>query len=148
MISAFFSPKTSRLGRLAAACLRAGVRRLTVFAANDHPFSEALIPIANPFQHLHVNGVCAVRDAQLEHFARRVFRDELSWRALGNDLRLIHHHESVAELLGLIHVMRRQHNGGATALEPLQRIPEEVTRLRVETGSRLVEHQDARAGNE
>jgi len=44
--------------------------------------------------------------------------------------------------------MRRQHNGGATALQPLQRIPEQVTRLRIEAGSRLVEHQDSWAGNE
>ena len=77
-----------------------------------------------------------------------MFNDELSRRALGDDLRLIHYDESIAELLGLIHVVRGQDNSGAAALQSLQRIPEQVPRLWIESCGWLIEHQNARAGNQ
>jgi len=49
-----------------------------------------------------------VGEAQLDDLTRRVTADQLERRALGDDLPVVHHDEPVAELLGLVHVMRRQ----------------------------------------
>ena len=73
-------------------------------------------------------------------------------RALGHDLAVVHHHEPVAELLGLVHVVRGEHQRDAALLEPVQPVPQHVARLRVEPGGRLVEQQqvgfvDQRAGD-
>ena len=56
------------------------------------------------------------------------------------------------ELLGLVHVVRGQHDGHALLLEPEQPVPHDVPGLRVEPGRRLVEQQhlgpvDQRAGD-
>ena len=75
---------------------------------------------------------------------RRVALDQLARRALGDDLRLVHDDEPVAELLGLVHVVRREDEGHAALLEPVQPVPEEVARLRVEARRRLVEEQQVR----
>ena len=65
---------------------------------------------------------------------------------------MVHDDEPVAELLGLVHVVRREHEGHALLLEPEQPVPDHVPRLRVEPGRRLVEQQqvgvvDQRAGD-
>ena len=66
---------------------------------------------------------CIVRKAQLEHLARRVLRDQLAWRAFRDDLRLVHHDEAIAQLLRLVHVVRRQQQRGAAPLQLVQAIP-------------------------
>ena len=58
--------------------------------------------------------------------------------------RLVHDHEPVAQLLRLVHVVGRQHERHAALLEPVQPIPQQVARLRVEAGGRLVEEQELR----
>ena len=54
----------------------------------------------------------------------------------------VHDHEPVTELLGLVHVVRREHEGDARLLQSIEALPQHVARLRVETGGRLVEQQD------
>ena len=54
---------------------------------------------------------------------------------------MIHHDEPVAELLRLVHVVRRQHERDAALLQPEQAIPDHVPGLRVEARRRLVEEQ-------
>ena len=84
----------------------------------------------------------AVGEAQLDHLALDVLLDERTRRALGHDLALIHDHEPVAELLGLVHVVRREHERHALLLQPVEAVPERVACLRVEPRRRLVEqHQ-------
>ena len=70
----------------------------------------------------------------------------ISWRGrtLGDDLRLVHDDEAVAELLGLVHVVGGQDQRHATLLQPVEAVPEQVTRLRVEAGRRLVEEEQGR----
>jgi hypothetical protein len=62
-------------------------------------------------------------------------------RALGDDAAAVHDHEPVAELLGLVHVVRGEHERHALLLQPVQPLPQHVPRLRVEPGGRLVEQQ-------
>ena len=71
----------------------------------------------------------------------RVLLDQLARRTLGDDLALIHHDEPVAELLGLVHVVRGEHERDAPLLEPVQAVPQHMAGLRVEPGRRLVEQQ-------
>ena len=85
--------------------------------------------------------VLADAEAELGHLAGGVGADQLQRRSLGDDLALVHHHEPVAELLGLVHVVRRQHQRHALLLEPEQPLPDDVAGLRVEAGRRLVEQQ-------
>ena len=67
--------------------------------------------------------------------------DELERRALLGDLAAVHDDEPVAELLGLVHVVGREHERHAALLQPEEAIPDDVPRLRIEPGRRLVEQQ-------
>ena len=89
-----------------------------------------------------------VAEAQLDDFARRVALDQLSRRSLGDDLPLVHDDEAVAELLGLLHVVRRQEQCHALALEPVEPVPDDVARLRVQPGRRLVQQKHLRVVDE
>ena len=53
----------------------------------------------------------------------------------------VHDHEAVAQLLGLFHVVRREHGGDALPLQLVEALPQQVPRLRVEAGGGLVEQQ-------
>ena len=88
------------------------------------------------------------REPELGDLARRVLLDELARRPLGDDLRLVHDDEPVAQLLRLVHVVGRQDERHAALLEPVQPLPEQVPGLRVEPGRRLVEEQDRRLVDE
>ena len=87
----------------------------------------------------------ARREAQLGDLLRRVRSISSRGRALGDDLRLVHDDEPVAQLLGLVHVVGREDERHAALLEPVQAVPQQVAGLRVEAGRRLVEEQDRRA---
>ena len=54
-------------------------------------------------------------EAQLHDLTRRVRGDQRARRALGDDLPAVHDHEPVAELLGLVHVVRREHERDAVS---------------------------------
>ena len=73
--------------------------------------------------------------------SRVEYGDQLGGRALGDDHPAVHHHQPVAQLLGLVHVVRGDDLGDALALEPVQPVPQQVAGLRVEPGGRLVEQQ-------
>ena len=79
-------------------------------------------------------------------------RDQHRRRAFGHDLAIVHHDEPVAELLGLVHEVRREHQRGAALLELVQLVPQQVACLGIEAGGRLVEQQqvglvDQRSGD-
>ena len=54
----------------------------------------------------------------------------------------------LAQLLGLVHVVRRDDQGDALALEPEEPVPQDVPGLGVEARRRLVEEQDLRVVDE
>ena len=68
--------------------------------------------------------------------------DEVRGGAPSDDAALVHDHQPIAELLGLVHVVGRDDERDAFALEPVQPIPQEVASLGVEAGRRLVEQDD------
>ena len=96
-----------------------------------------------PGQQFRGRPVAVRAEAQLEHLARGVLADQRGRRALGHDPALVDHDQPIAELLGLIHVVGGEHQRRALLLQAEQPVPEDVARLRVEAGGRLVEQQDA-----
>ena len=73
-------------------------------------------------------------------------------RALGDHEPAVHHHQPVAQLLGLVHVVGGQHQRHALLLEPVELLPQDVAGLRVQARGGLVEQQqvgvvDQRAGD-
>ena len=88
------------------------------------------------------------QEAQLRDFLRGVLLDQAPRAAFGDDLRLVHDDEAIAQLLRLVHVVGRQDERHAALLEPVQAVPQQVPRLRVQAGRRLVEEQDRRLVDE
>ena len=116
-------------------------RRLAVVGVDEHPVGQHLVAVSDA---LHLRGTLFVRTgriAQLQHLARRVLADQCLWRPLGDDATTVHDDEPVAQLLGFVHVVGRQHQGHALLLQAVQAIPQHVARLRIEAGRRLVEQQ-------
>ena len=60
----------------------------------------------------------------------------------------VHDRDDVAEVVGLLHVVRGQQDRAALGLDRPDQLPEVVARLRIEAGRRLVEEQDARVVGE
>ena len=56
---------------------------------------------------------------------------------------LVHDHEAVAELLGLVHVVGREDERDAALLQAIEAVPQRVARLRVEPRGRLVEQHSS-----
>ena len=54
--------------------------------------------------------------------------------------------DPVAELVGLLHVVRGEEDRLALGVELAEDLPQRDAALRVEAGGRLVEEQDRRAG--
>ena len=81
-------------------------------------------------------------EPQLQHLAGGVPVDQLARRALRRDLAAVHDHQPVAQLLGLVHVVRGQDQRHALLLEPEQPVPHHVPGLRIQAGRRLVQEQD------
>ena len=115
---------------------------LAVVGVDEDAVRQVLDPLAQPVELAVERLLDADREPELGHLARRVLVDQLARRALGDDLRLVHDDEPVAQLLGLVHVVGRQDERHAPLLEPVQPLPEQVARLRVEAGRGLVEEQD------
>ena len=114
-------------------------RVLAVGRVHLHAIGQHFHPLADRAQTSVERCADIVRKAQLEHFPRGVLRDQLARRAFGDDRRLVHHHQPIAETLGLIHVMRGQQQCRSAALQLIQPIPHHVPRLRIEARRRLVE---------
>ena len=121
---------------------------IAVVGVEEHPVRQRLDPPGEA-----VDAALQVArefgaEPELDHLTRRVAPDELERRALGDDSALVHHDEPIAQLLGLVHVVRRQHERDAPLLQPEEPIPDHVSCLGVEPGRRLVEQQDVRIADE
>ena len=109
--------------------------RPRVSAASSECLREVLEACA------HLLGPLLQTEPKLDHLTGRVAADQLLRRSLGSDRALVHHDEAVAELFGLVHVMRGEDEREAALLEPKEAVPHGVAGLRVETRRRLVEEQ-------
>ncbi len=77
--------------------------------------------------------------------------DQFARRTKGDHFAVVHDGHAVAEPFGFVHIVRRQQNGTAHALELFDQIPKLAARLRIEAGGGFVEKQqigiaDQRAG--
>src|SRR3989338_2421285 len=79
---------------------------------------------------------------------RSELRDELLGRTLCDHMAAIDDRHAIAQHLGFIHVMRRQHDGPAVRAEPLEHAPELPARLGIEAGGRFVQKQEIRRARE
>ena len=120
--------------------------RLAVVGVDQHPVGQHLDALADAVE-LAVERRRARPIGKRSSTTSRVeySLDQLARRALGDDLRLVHDDQPVAQLLGLVHVVGGEHQRHAALLEPEQPVPQQVAGLRVEAGGRLVEQQDRRA---
>ena len=116
-------------------------RRLAVVGVEQHPVGQVLDALGDAVELAVERLGHAGREAQLGDLPGGVLLDERARAAFGDDLGLVHDHEPVAQLLGLVHVVRRQDERHAALLEPVEPVPQQVPRLRVEAGRRLVEEQ-------
>jgi hypothetical protein len=106
--------------------------------SRDHPFGAQI------FDFLGRLLTQLGREPQLKDLGGRVGLDELARGAGGDDLRVVHDDEAVAQLLGLVHVVRGEDERDAALLEPVQPVPHHVPGLRVQAGGWLVEDEDVR----
>ena len=67
-----------------------------------------------------------------------------SGRVEGEDAAVVHDRDPVAELVGLLHVVRGEEDRLALVVELAEDLPEREAALRIEPGGRLVEEQDLR----
>src|SRR6516162_9877795 len=82
--------------------------RVPVVGIEENPVGERLHArgeAVRPRRDVHR---CRLAEAELDHLAGRIALDELARRPLGGDPALVHDDEPVAELLRLVHVVRRQ----------------------------------------
>ena len=93
-------------------------------------------------------GVVVGVEAQLEDFASGVPGDQRTRRSLSHDLAMVHDDKAVAQLLGLVHVVRSQHQGHARALEAEQPVPQNVARLGIKPRRGLIQEQDLRTADQ
>ena len=133
---------------------RASATGVAVVGVDEHPVGQRLDPLPGAGRCAAARLSRASPSAKRSSTTSRVAccADQLARRALGDDAPAVHDHEAVAQLLGLVHVVRREHEGHALALQLVEALPQEVARLRVEAGRRLVEQQqlglvDERAGD-
>ncbi len=81
---------------------------------------------------------------QFDDLRLDMLRNQIARCALGHNAACVENREAVAESLRFVHEMRRQQNRLAFLQQTLQALPDQVTRLRIEAGGRLVEQQQVR----
>ncbi|EMY33032.1 phenol hydroxylase [Arthrobacter crystallopoietes BAB-32] len=118
--------------------------RFAVVSVDQDAVRQRLQPLPDPLQLGRDRGVAFRAEAQLKHLAGGVLVDQRGGRAFGHDPALVHDDQPVAELLGLVHVVRGEHQRDALLLESEEPVPEDVPRLRVQAGGGLVQQQDLR----
>src|ERR1700677_4146856 len=67
--------------------------------------------------------------------------EEVARRPLGHGGAVVHDDKSIAQLFCFVHVVRSDDLGHALALEAVETLPQQMSRLRVETRGRLVQDQ-------
>ena len=75
-------------------------------------------------------------------------RRDLGRAAAGDDAAVVEDREPVAELLGLVHVVRRQHDGRPRGPQAAHQLPGVGTGTGVHPRGRLVEEQEPRPADE
>jgi len=85
---------------------------------------------------------------KLDDLFRRELLDQLSRRPLGRKAAFVHHDQSVAELLRLVHVMGGDDEGDPFLLEAVETVPQQVPGLRIETRRGLVQDEEIRVGDQ
>ncbi len=89
------------------------------------------------------------REAHLDHVRARDRRLELQRRVERDELAVVDDRDPVAELVRLVHVVRREHHREvALAAEAIEHLPDRDARHGVEPGRRLVEDEDPRLVHE
>ena len=81
---------------------------------------------------------------ELQHDIAEVLLEQQLRSALRNDLSVVHDRDLVAERVGLVHVVRGQHDRLAAGLDQIDEVPEVPARLRVEAGRGFVEEEHLR----
>ena len=66
---------------------------------------------------------------------------QLLRRALGDDLAVVDDRQAIAQLVGLLEVLRGEEHGRAAGVDPAHLVPDRQPRGGVQTGRRLVEEQ-------
>ena len=99
---------------------------VTVVGVQQQPVRQALracarIVLTRRELGRHFLGAVLPAEAKLDDLACRVAPDELQRRSFRRDLALVHHDQPVTELLGLVHVMRRQNQRDPPLLQPEER---------------------------
>jgi len=84
------------------------------------------------------------RDGDLELVTADA-RLELACGAFGDDGAVVDHRDPVGERVGLVEVLRGEHDGRAVGHQAAHDLPHALPARRVEAGGRLVEEQDRRA---
>ena len=69
--------------------------------------------------------------------------DQRARGTFGHDAAMVQHYQPVAQALRFVHEMRGQQDGGALLQQPLQALPHQVARLRIEAGGGLVQQQQS-----
>ena len=84
------------------------------------------------------------RAIDLDHIGLQRVSDQLPGCAFSHFFAVVEHDQPVAQTLGFVHEMRRQQNRLALLHQPLQPLPHQVARLRVEPRRRFVKQQQLR----
>jgi hypothetical protein len=84
------------------------------------------------------------RPVDLHHVGLQVLGDQRAWAAFGDLAAVVEHQQARAQAFGLVHEVRGEQDTLALLQQHLQPLPHQMTRLRVQTGGGLVEHQQLR----
>src|SRR5215471_16548578 len=87
-----------------------------------------------------VRPVARLVAVDFDHFRLDVRGDQGAWVVAGDHFPAIDHGESRTQALGFVHEVRREQNSLALREQLSEPIPDQVPRLRIKAGRRLVEH--------
>ena len=114
---------------------------VSVVDVEQHPIRENLNFLRKGAEFVVPTFVALDTKTQLQHFTGRMFGDQLPWRTFGHDVTFIHHDQTITQLFGLIHVVRRDNERDAFALEAVEALPEQVPSLWIKPSRRLVQDE-------
>src|ERR1035438_2940560 len=117
-------------------------RVVTVVDVQQHSIGKHFDSLGEWCEPLVILFVVIGDESQFHDLTGGELLDENSRCAFGDDRSLVHDDETVAELFGLIHVVRRDDQRDTFSLEPVETIPEQMSRLRVEPRRRFVKDED------
>src|SRR5262249_29700913 len=92
----------------------------------------------------HVFQVRWLQNHVLAKAGRQKPVDKALWRVQGQDPPGIQDRHPIAQVLSLLHVMGREHDGAALQPQKFDELPELATGVRIEAGGRLIQEQQRR----